>query len=414
MLHATSWLSDRGGGVPPVIWGFSREMGKLGVDSVVAGLSDDPTETQRLMSGATILAGKGANAFGYSPELRRRIFSNLGTVSLIHTHGLWMHPGVVARKAAAAAAVPLVVSAHGMLENWALKHSAWKKRLAGWLFENKNLRAAACLHALCETEAKSYRNYGLSNPICVVPNGVDLPASGPGKPEIGKPPWEGVIEPGRKVLLYLGRIHPKKGLMNLLRAWSVVRSHKSADWVLAIAGWDQGGHEPELKRQCDEFGIAWRDVRTGGTTGQQDNRTTGPKSVVRGPWSVVFLGPQFGDARAVCYHHCDAFILPSFSEGLPMVVLEAWAYSKPVLMTPQCNLPEGFASAAAVRIESNVESIANHLREFYAMPESTLQQMGQAGRALVSRRFNWTGVAGEMFQVYQWLLGNGAKPECVV
>ena len=96
-----------------------------------------------------------------------------------------------------------------------------------------------------------------------------------------------------------------------------------------------------------------------------------------------------------------------------MTVLEAWGNSKPVLMTPQCNLPEGFAAEAAIRVESNVESLASHLREFHATPESTRRHMGQAGRTLVSRRFNWTRIAGDMFKVYQWLLGNGTKPECV-
>ena len=66
--------------------------------------------------------------------------------------------------------------------------------------------------------------------------------------------------------------------------------------------------------------------------------------------SVVFLGPQFGAEKSECYRACDAFILPSLSEGLPMTVLEAWSYAKPVLMTAECNLPEGFAAGAAVRI----------------------------------------------------------------
>jgi len=408
VLHATSWLSDRGGGIPPVIWGFSREMSKLGVDSVVAGLSDEPTEAERQMNGATILAGKGANAFGYSPELSRKIFSNLSTVSLIHTHGLWMHPGVVARKAAVAAAVPLVISAHGMLESWALARSAWKKHLAGWLFENKNLRAAACLHALCEAEAKSYRDYGLSNPICLIPNGVDLSETANRNSAIGNPPWKGILEPGRKVLLYLGRIHPKKGLVNLLRAWALVqrsevRSQKSAEWVLAIAGWDQGGHEDELKRLATELTIPWADLR-------RNSELRTPNSELA---SVVFLGPQFNDSKAACYANCDGFILPSLSEGVPMVVLEAWANSKPVLMTPQCHLPEGFAADAAIRIEPTVESMAEGLHMIFKSSDSDLQATGSRGRTLVAARFNWARCAREMVAVYQWLRGNGAKPECV-
>ena len=405
VIHTTSWLSDRGGGIPPVIWALSREMSMTGVDCLVAGLSNDPPETEGHGACATILAGKSRGAFGYSRELRRKVFSNTSKDSIVHNHGLWMHPGVVARKAAAAAGAPLVISAHGMLDAWALRHSALKKRVAGWLFENRNLRQAACLHALCEAEAKSYRDYGLRNPICIIPNGIDLP-------EVNSQ-WSAVSGLGterRKVLLYLGRIHPKKGLANLIRAWSKIQKAESrkqkSEWVLAIAGWDQGGHEDELKHLCDELGIAWGDVRTGGTTGQ--------RSVVSGQWSVVFLGPQFGDAKAACYRNCDAFILPSFSEGLPMVILEAWAYGKPVLMTPQCNLPEGFRANAAIRIEPNVESIVQGLQELFRTPHSALRNLGDNGQALVAGRFAWPKIATDMKSVYKWLLGGGAKPECVV
>jgi glycosyltransferase involved in cell wall biosynthesis len=128
---------------------------------------------------------------------------------------------------------------------------------------------------------------------------------------------------------------------------------------------------------------------------------------------VLFLGPQFGDDKAACYRNCDAFILPSLSEGLPMVVLEAWAYGKPVLMTPQCNLPEGFAANAAIRIETSVESIEQGLRELFLTPDSALRGTGERGRALVAGKFTWPKVAAEMKSVYAWALGGGPKPGCV-
>src|ERR1700690_2752582 len=80
---------------------------------------------------------------------------------------------------------------------------------------------------------------------------------------MGNPPWAGHVEPGKKVLLYLGRIHPKKGLSNLLRAWKATLNSQPStnNWLLAIAGWDQGGHENELKQLASELGIQWSDAR---------------------------------------------------------------------------------------------------------------------------------------------------------
>ena len=266
-----------------------------------------------------------------------------------------------------------------------------------------------------------------------------------------------------RVLLYLGRIHPKKGLANLLKAWKqasgqrsvvsgpvvsgpvvsgpvvsgpavsgpavsgpVVRS-QSTEWVLAIAGWDQGGHEAELKALATELGIPWADVReaTSPLRGEGGRRPdvvcpdaeSNPSSIFHLPssrsFSVVFLGPQFGDNKIACYRDCDAFILPSFSEGLPMVVLEAWAYGKPVLMTPECNVPEGFAANAAIRIEPNVPSIASGLHILFESSISDLQSTGRRGRRLVAAKFAWPKIAAEMKSVYTWLLGGGAKPACL-
>jgi poly(glycerol-phosphate) alpha-glucosyltransferase len=223
----------------------------------------------------------------------------------------------------------------------------------------------------------------------------------------------GLKTDGRKTLLYLGRIHPKKGLVNLLKAWAAVQrtedgGQRPEEWVLVIAGWEEGGHEVELKRLATELGIPWADVRAD----KAESRT--PTSVLGSPASVLFRGPQFGDDKAACYQACDAFILPSFSEGLPMVILEAWAYAKPVLMTPQCNLPAGFAAGAALRLEPSAESIAQAIEELLCTPHSALRNMGENGRKLVLDRFTWARVASEMKAVYDWVLGAGPMPACVL
>ena len=228
---------------------------------------------------------------------------------------------------------------------------------------------------------------------------------------------------GRKVLLYLGRIHPKKGLVNLIKAWAAVqgsqgpmRDSRAPSWLLAIAGWGQDGHEAELKRLATGLGIRWAEVR------QPSAGTAGKISRVDRSWvpdsqqgvSLLFAGPQFGEAKSECYRNCDAFILPSFSEGLPMAILEAWAQAKPVLMSPECNLPEGFAVEAAIRIEPNPESIAKGIQDLFAAPCAALLALGENGRRLVSKRFAWPLIAGDMKAVYDWVLGGGTKPECVI
>jgi poly(glycerol-phosphate) alpha-glucosyltransferase len=321
--------------------------------------------------------------FGYSPGLGMAIRD--ANVDILNVHGIWMYPSVAGLRWARHSGKPLIIHAHGMLDSWAVQHHRWRKVVAGLAYEYAHLRRASCLRALCPAEAQAMRQYGLKNPICVIPNGIDLPESRSVKP----PPWEGKIDAGRRVLLYLGRIHPKKGLPHFLHAWHKLRrdDHRAtAGWVAAIAGWDQGGHETELKTAARELGIA-------------DD--------------VIFLGPRFNEDKAACFAHADAFVLPSFSEGLPMAVLEAWAYGLPVVMTPQCNLSEGFAAGAAIEIKPEAADTARGLRELFQMSQAARGAMGQRGKDLVARRFTWQIVARQMIAVNQWVVRGGNPPECI-
>ena len=160
------------------------------------------------------------------------------------------------------------------------------------------------------------------------------------------------------------------------------QGRNSDSWVLAIAGWDQGGYESELKQ-----------IAAGA--------------------SVVFLGPRFGADKNESYRACDAFILPSLSEGLPMTVLEAWSYAKPVLMTPECNLPEGFSAEAALRIGFSVDEIAAGLKRLVEMSDDDRAAMGSRGRTLVAADFSWPKIGEQMRTIYEWVLGRGAPPETI-
>lgn len=381
----TASVSQRAGGVFDGVRRLAQSLraAATGLNVSVFGLQDPDTERDLpSWDGIPVFAGRvaGPRAFGYCPKLLRTLREE--TPDLLHVHGLWMYPSVACLRWAAEARRPYIVSAHGMLDGWALRKSAWKKRLAACLYENRHLRGATCLHALTGAEAQAIRGYGLPNPICVIPNGVDLPGDdGPA------PPWANRIPENARVLFYLGRLHPKKALPNLLRAWATLKPEVPYPaWRLVVAGWDQGSHAAELRRLSEELALSQ---------------------------AVHFVGPQFGPEKASSFRRADAFILPSHSEGLPVSVLEAWSYALPVLMTAQCNLSEGFGAGAAIRIEPDPASIAAGLRKMFAMPSSEWQAMGDRGRLLVAERFSWPKIAMQMKGVYDWVLGGGPKPACI-
>jgi poly(glycerol-phosphate) alpha-glucosyltransferase len=427
--HLTGPVSRKAGGLFDAVSRLVQSQHQQGMAVKVFGLWDES-------AGADLAAWNPVpvavfkplwpKAIGRSPKFLEEL--NAFAPDISHTHGLWLYPSIAATNYSRKNERPYLVSPHGMLDPWALKNSRWKKLLAWQLFEAKHLRGARCLRALCASEAHSIRRLQLKNDIAVIPNGIDLPEIenvetlkfGKPKTETGNPPWLGQIEPGKKVLLFLSRIHPKKGLVNLLKAWAKNlkaenREQKTDEWILAIAGWDQGGHEAELKRLCAELQIHFADIREekAKVATKKDFSISAFESSDFSP-SVLFLGPQFYAAKSACYHHCDAFVLPSFSEGLPMVVLEAWANSKPVIMTPECNLPEGFLAGAAIKVAATEAGVLDGLNELQRMTAAERMTMGGRAHDLVVARFTWSRVASQLSLVQEWILGGGAKPDCLL
>ena len=364
-----SSVSREAGGLFQSVRGLAKAVASTNADVRVFGIRDEQSATDlqewRPLSVQTF--NPRLRVWGYSNQLVPAMLE--ADLDVLSVHGLWKYCSVGSHQWHQRTGRPYVVHPHGMLEAWAVGNARWKKRIAAALYENQHLRGAACLRALSEAEARSIRSYGLHNPICVIPNGIDLPdLSGS---DVKTQPAN------QKTLLYLGRLHPKKNLANLIRAWNeTFNSQRSRNdsWVLAIAGWDQGGYESELKR------------------------------IVSGD-SVLFLGPRFGAAKNECYRTCDAFILPSLSEGLPMTVLEAWAHAKPVLMTPECNLPEGFETNAALQIGTSADEIAAGLKQLIEMSDNDRAAMGTRGRTLVATSFSWPRIGQQMRAVYEWVLG---------
>ncbi|WCJ59712.1 glycosyltransferase [Fontisphaera persica] len=353
----------------------------------------------------------GPSSFNYSPSLARYLRNN--NFDIYHSHGLWQYIGVATSMQAKRAKKPHVVTPQGMLDPWALKNSNCKKRVAELIYEKRNMKNASCLHAVCESEYQSIRKYGLKNAVCIIPNGVELINDANHNSLITS--LEKIIRK-KKLLLYLSRIHPKKGLGNIIKAWHTVIGEKCKEekWLLGIAGWDQGGYEDEIKRLSEDMGIRWSDAKPWGTVKQwQGNINTRFNPDGEGT-SIVFLGPAFNEKKDALFRYSSAFILPSYSEGMPLAVLEAWSYGKPVIMTEACNLPEGFTAGAAIKVEPEPGSIAMGIRQLMEMSDKEREMMGQKGRRLVEQRFTWPKIAEEMKSVYDWLLGGGPPPNCVI
>lgn len=323
----------------------------------------------------TVYRRSGPAAFARAPELHAAICKS-DRLDVLHQHGIWQSPSQTTRAWRKRTGKPVIISPHGMLDPWAVQNSKWKKQIAATLFERDNLEGATCLHALNIAELEAIRTYGLSNPVAIIANGVSLP---PENDQIRSK----TDDAGRKTLLFLGRVHPKKGLSELLVAWSKLKDHApeiAARWKIKAAGWDDGGHLDELITEAEMLGLS-------------DD--------------VNFPGPLFGSDKAQAFQEASAFILASHSEGLPMAILEAWAWRLPVFMTAACNLPVGFEKQAAFEITTDPGKLAQTLAS--QLGREDIQEMGENGFELASNQFTWAAIGGQFRELYRWV-ASGADP----
>ena len=354
VVLVTAHLSRASAGVMTGVVPLVRELPRHGIEPTVIGILDETAPEDALAWGPNVEACPpfGPRAFAFAPKMRAALARS--AASMVECQGLWIYPSLASLLWSRRTGRPHMISPHGMLDPWAVRRSAWKKKLVRLWYEDAHLRSAACLRALNLAEARAIRTFGLTNPIAIVPVGVDLPD---------------LVERGSTgagpTLLFLSRIDRKKGVHELIQAWALSDA-ASAGWRLRIVGWGDPEYVAATAKLVDGLDVGR---------------------------SVELAGPAFGAAKAEAFRNADAFILPSYSEGLPVAVLEAWSYALPVLMTSACNVPEGFVAGAAYEITTEPAAIAEGIRTLIALPEGARRAMGMAGRRLVAARFTWPGVA---------------------
>jgi len=323
----------------------------------------------------------------YSPPLAAALQHEIHDIDLVHVHGLWSHPNWAGVRIAARANVPCLLSPHGELSPWALRRTC-AKRLKKTLFlaslGRSIFRGIRCLHALSRTEAGAFRQAGYRGPVAIVPNGVDAEqfAELP-DPDCAERDFPELT--GRRVILFIGRISPEKGLDALLLALArLVQRPSFDDVLLVLAGIDDGGHMTHIRDLIDRLRLNEH---------------------------VLLPGRVHIKAKRHLLARCDLFALPSYSEGFSMAVLEALASARPVLVTPACGFPEIVDAQAGLCRPAQPEALAEGLRDLLELSPDHRNKMGRRGRRLVLDRYTWPRQAARMLTVYRAMLQGWEIPE---
>lgn len=295
--------------------------------------------------------------------------------SVIHNFGLWAplnhQVSVLARRRR----LPHVFAPMGMLEPWTLAHKKWKKRAGWWGYQRRDLVKADCLNATAREELEHIRDAGLRLPVALIPYGLNIPET----QDIGRSVRHGPLR-----LLFLSRIHAKKGLLNWVEA---SQSLADRDWEAVIAGPDEGGYRKAVEAALVKAGLADR---------------------------FTFTGPVYGaEEKAALFASADVFVLPSHSENFGIVIAEALAHGLPVITTTATPWASLVTEGAGWWVPPSAEGIAEALDAALALDRAQLATLGARGRALVAREYGWSVIIDKHLALYAWMLGQGTKPDFV-
>jgi glycosyltransferase involved in cell wall biosynthesis len=377
VLHVAASLSPEWGGPVKVIQGLTESLVKRGVEISIFAPSKNPKK-------AIIPKGVDVKLFpesifakvwrNHSFQLPKALKKEAERFDIVHIHELWHHSHLVAYRVAKSLGIPFVVSIHGALEPWGLSFKKCKKRIYSSLIQRRILREASALHAITTREVESIKNFKVSNRIVVIENGVDLSEFQ------NLPPKQRLVEyfpelRNKEIILFLGRLHINKGLDILVRAFRrVVEKYPNAR--LLLVGPDENGYKEQIIKLIYEGNIAEK---------------------------VILTGLLVGEKKHSALSGADLFVLPSYSEGFSVSILEAMASGLPVVITKPCNFPEVGEQNAGIVINPNVDELEEAISKLLADIEIR-RKMGENGKKLIMEKYNWEAISDRMLNLYKDVL----------
>lgn len=296
---------------------------------------------------------------------------SLNDVDLIHLQHIWEPYIHIMAFFARLKKIPYIITPRGMLEPWIMERHPLKKQIAMYLYQRNDLKKAACLHATCEMEVQNIRKLGFLNPIALIPNGIDISTV----PEIKK-------DFGSKKIIFLSRIHVKKGLGILLDSWKHICNN---GWSLEIAGEGDENYVSELKQ----------------------------KIIVERIPNVYFIGALYGEDKWNFLKSGDVFVLPTFSENFGIVVAEALAIGLPVITTKGTPWGELVSHKCGWWIDLNTQNLTNALIEATNCDLNELKSKGIRGRQLVEKCYSIATVAHNVKEMYRYVTDKSLQPDNV-
>ena len=392
ILHTTMLVGKESYGLGPVALNLVKEQGILGNNARIWSFdSQDEIIWASQQAGLATGAISGFPLFGsrrlwFSPRMIKAAYGPDGRgLDIIHQHCLWTSCSIATNILRKKYGLPTVIAPHGSLDEWALNNSRLKKRIALIAYQRDNLESASCLHALAQSEVERFRRFGLKNPIAVIPNGaVANHGTVPPCPERFRRQFN--LSADTRIVLFLSRITPKKGLPLLIEAIQSL-GETFAGWLLLIAGEDEFNHRAEIEQLLERHKLTAK---------------------------IKIIGPLYDRLKEDAFAAAELFVLPSHSEGAPLVILESLAAGVPVITTTASPWEELNTRQCGWWVDISAQALRHALAQALPLPAERLIIMGQRGRRVVQEGYTWPSAAEKTVRLYRWLCGAGERPDFVV
>jgi glycosyltransferase involved in cell wall biosynthesis len=378
VLHVITSLNRGAGGPASAVLGMAKSQADAGLNvTLLTGFTqnEEPPRADAIGRATPIRIGPChgplARASGMSAQVDRAV----ANADVVHIHALWEEILHQAARAAQRRGVPYLITPHGMLDRWSLRQSRFKK----WLYlawrARKNLRRAAAFHCTSRTEAQEVDARHLGPPTLVEPLGIDL-AEFTSLPPRGQFRAANPKIADKPLIVFLGRIHPGKGVEHLLPAMAQMRNTRA---VLAVVGPDSENHLSQMQSLATRLNVADR---------------------------VLFTGMLKGPARIAALQDADLFALPSDHENFGVAVVEALAAGVPVLISDHVNIRQEIADAGVgVVVPTDPAKIAAALDQWLA--DDQLRKAAAAKAAPFARRmYDWARIARNWKQHYESIVSD--------
>lgn len=311
-----------------------------------------------------------------APGLTRRLqqYCVENEINIIHAHGVWLPGTRIAARVARRLKLPYMVSPHGHIQPWAMAHRRFKKRLAWEIYGRQSLARATLIQAASVQEQASVRTLDVNTPVALIPNIVRLPASWP-SPHISSDT--------RKTALFFSRLHPSKGLLDLVNAWDRLRP---LGWRVVVAGPDEAGHLAVVKRA-----VAQRKLNN----------------------DFEFAGPIPHEQRWSWYRSADLFVLPTYSENFGVTVAEALGAGVPVVTTRAAPWAAVAERGCGWWIDTGPDALQAALQKAFALDNESRAMMGKRGHFLVVENYSAPAVTQSLLTAYDWMYKGGTAPDFI-